>query len=166
MSLTSGESRVARAAGVTVRRATSTDLDAVHALLSESRLPLAGVSDHIEDFLIADAGGDLAGVIGMEHHGAYGLLRSVAVREDLKSCGIGAKLVTRLLSSARDHGVSDVYLLTTTAEKYFPAFGFEVISRGAVPAELSASEEFQGACPDTATLMHLPLQSNSMSHLE
>lgn len=166
MSAKPEEFRGAGGDDVTLRRATLADLNSVRGLLSVSGLPLDGVSDHVEDFVIAEAGGDLAGVIGMERHGAYGLLRSAAVREDLKSCGIGGKLVNQLLASARQHGVTDVYLLTTTAERYFPAFGFSVIPRSAVPGELSASAEFQGACPDTATVMHLPLSSNRSSHGE
>ena len=158
MTLQSQKSSVAGGAEVTLRRATSADLGAVQSLLSDNTLPLEGVSMDLNDFLIAESGGDLAGVIGMERYGAYGLLRSAAVRRDLKSRGIGRKLVDRLLALAREQGVSDLYLLTTTAEEYFPAFGFKIVPRSAVPGALSASAEFQGACPDTAIVMHLPLR--------
>ncbi len=97
-------------------------------------------------------------MIGLERHGAYGLLRSAAVRSELRGRRIGRKLVDRLLASAREQGVLDVYLLTTTAEEYFPDFGFEIIPRSTVPRELSGSAEFQGACPVTAIAMHLALR--------
>jgi amino-acid N-acetyltransferase len=157
------ESRVQGGVSVTLRPATSADLDAVESLLASNKLPLDGVEDFLHDFIIAEGDG-IAGVIGMERHGAYGLLRSAAVRDDVKGAGIGRRLVDRLLASAREDGITDVYLLTTTAEKYFPAFGFERIERSAIPAELSASKELQGACPDTAIVMHLSLSDGENSH--
>jgi amino-acid N-acetyltransferase len=45
------------------------------------------------------------------------------------------------------------HLLTTTAERYFPRFGFEVIPRAEADPKLEASEELRGACPSTAVLM-------------
>jgi hypothetical protein len=37
----------------------------------------------------------------------------------------------------------------------FAAHGFSVVPRAAVPTAVQASEELQGACPDTATVMRL-----------
>jgi N-acetylglutamate synthase-like GNAT family acetyltransferase len=65
--------------------------------------------------------------------------------------------VTSLLADARARGIHDIYLLTTTAEAWFPRFGFVRIARAAVPAALHASEEFRGACPDSAVVMHTAL---------
>jgi amino-acid N-acetyltransferase len=55
------------------------------------------------------------------------------------------------LTIAREHHVDAVFLLTTTAEQFFPKFGFERISRADVPASVQASVEFQSACPASAT---------------
>jgi amino-acid N-acetyltransferase len=46
-----------------------------------------------------------------------------------------------------------VFLLTTTAEAFFPKFGFEQIQRIDVPISLQASVEFQSACPASAIVM-------------
>jgi amino-acid N-acetyltransferase len=46
-----------------------------------------------------------------------------------------------------------VFLLTTTAERFFPRFGFEEIARDEVPASVQASVEFQSACPASAIVM-------------
>jgi N-acetylglutamate synthase-like GNAT family acetyltransferase len=51
-------------------------------------------------------------------------------------------------------------LLTTTAEAYFPSFGFTVTSRATVPDEIRATGEFRGACPESATVMCLTLASH------
>jgi amino-acid N-acetyltransferase len=63
------------------------------------------------------------------------------------------RLVKTILERAAADGVEDVYLLTTTAADYFPRFGFTEASRSDAPEQLSASREFQGACPATAVLM-------------
>ena len=50
-------------------------------------------------------------------------------------------------------GAKALYLLTTTAESYFPSFGFAPTSREAVPEDVRATAEFQGACPASAAVM-------------
>jgi amino-acid N-acetyltransferase len=89
----------------------------------------------------------------MEHYGTVGLLRSVAVDPARRGTGLGGSLVEYVLGRAGAAGINDVFLLTTTAERYFPRHGFAVASREAVPAALAASEEFRGACPASAVLM-------------
>lgn len=134
--------------------ARSGDLPAVLSLLGRADLPAAGVEEHLGSFLVArNDEGRLLGVIGLETYGAVGLLRSLAVEGDSRSKGLGKDLVERLFEIARERGVETLYLLTTTAERYFPRFGFEVIDRAAVPPELQASEELKGACPASAILM-------------
>ena len=59
---------------------------------------------------------------------------------------------------ARERGVSAIFLLTTTAEDFFPRFGFERVSRAAVPESVRASVEFQSACPASAVVMALPIE--------
>ena len=63
----------------------------------------------------------------------------------------------RVLDHARERGVQDVYLLTTTAEDYFPRFGFRRVDRREVPAEVQASVEFRKACPGSAVAMRKSL---------
>jgi len=86
-----------------------------------------------------------------------GLLRSVAVADDWRSHGVGRALVTRVISDAEARGLRGLYLLTTTAERYFPSFGFRPVSRDEVPDDVRATSEFQGACPASATVMTLGL---------
>ena len=62
-------------------------------------------------------------------------------------------LVTRIVSDAESRGIHALYLLTLTAELYFPRFGFERVERDAVPAEIRETVEFKSACPSTATVM-------------
>ena len=57
------------------------------------------------------------------------------------------------LRLARANGVDTVYLLTTTAERFFPRLGFEPITRDQVPTTVQASVEFRSACPASAVVM-------------
>ena len=140
-----------------IESARPSDLAAVAVLLTDSELPTAGVSDHVEQFLVARNGERIVGCIGIEIYDTVGLLRSLAVHEDMRGTGIGERLVHSLLDRAREHGLEAMYLLTTTADRYFPRFGFEVIARDKVDPRLNASEELRGACPDTAVSMRLKL---------
>jgi amino-acid N-acetyltransferase len=136
-----------------IRSATPKDLPAVEQLLRHSELPTVGVKDFINDFLVAEAGNDIVGVVGMEYCCNYGLLRSTAVAPDWRSKGVARQLVEQIIARAESRGTNALYLLTTTAERYFPSFGFVQTTRDAVPDEIKATDEFRSACPASATVM-------------
>jgi amino-acid N-acetyltransferase len=136
-----------------VRNATAADLEAVARLLADNNLPVEGVAENFSNFLVADDEESIAGAIGLERFGSVALLRSAVVAPEYRGSGIGRRLIEELLTQAVRAGIGDVYLLTTTAEEYFPRFGFKRSTRTAVPDSLKSSAEFQGACPETATVM-------------
>ena len=136
-----------------VRAARPADLAAVERLLTTSGLPLDGVADALPTFVVAESGGDLVGVAGLEVCCDNALLRSVAVRPEWRSHGVGRTLVNRVIADAEARGIHALYLLTTSAERYFPSFGFRTISRTEVPTEVRATAEFREACPASATVM-------------
>lgn len=141
----------------TVRPARPGDLPRVEALLTASDLPLDGVTEAFETFVVAEHDGALVGVAGLEVCCDNALLRSVAVAGDWRSRGLGRQLVTRVIAEAEARGIRALYLLTTTAEHYFPSFGFATVARDAVPEDVRATREFAGACPASATVMARPL---------
>lgn len=136
-----------------LRLARPGDWPAVRELLERAGLPLDGLDAGLRHFVVARDGGRLVGVAGLEHYGSSALLRSVAVDAAWRSTGVGRLVVEGALDLARSLGASDVYLLTTTAQDYFPKFGFRCVRRDDLPAALGASEELRGACPDTAVAM-------------
>jgi len=146
-----------RPAGLRVRPARAADYPAVTGLLDAAGLPTAGLSPSLADFLVAEAGDGIVGAVGLEVYGGAALLRSAVVAAAVQGRGVGTALVAGLLEHARPRGVRDVYLLTNTAEAWFPRFGFARIQRDAVPAALHASAEFQGACPDSAAILRRTL---------
>ena len=142
----------------TIRLATPRDAEAVETLLSASGLPLDGVRDALECFVVAEESDRLVGVAGIERCGGgeHALLRSVAVDAAWREQGLGRDLVSRAIALAENRGAKGLYLLTTTAEHFFPSFGFRKIDRNAVPADVQATAEFRDACPASATVMARP----------
>lgn len=110
------------------------------------------------DFIVAEREGELVGVAGLEVYGASALLRSVAVEDSWRGSGVGRTLIDRALEQARQAGIEDVFLLTTTAEHYFPRFGFSCVNRDSVNPGVQASIEFQEACPTSAIIMRKSLR--------
>jgi len=137
---------------VKLRRATAGDLPMLEALLAGRDLPLQGVAENVEGVWVAEGGGRIVGAAGLEIHGRFGLLRSLAVLPEAGNAGIGSRLTWQLLEEAVGQGLREVYLLTTPASEFFPRFGFVRIRRREVPSELQASREFE-ACPTTAVAM-------------
>lgn len=136
-----------------LRAATEADLEQIERLLRVSGLPLEGVREALPTFVVAQSGDAIVGVAGLEVCGDNALLRSVAVAGEWRSQGLGRALVTRVISDAEARGIRALYLLTTTAERYFPSFGFHTIAREAVPNDIQTTKEFQSACPASATVM-------------
>jgi amino-acid N-acetyltransferase len=138
---------------VDFRDARSADLPEVLALLRKADLPSAGVAEALPDFFVADSDGRLIGVAGLEIYRSSALLRSVVVEDEWRGSGVGGRLIDLALEKARARGLEDVFLLTTTAEHYFPRFGFACVAREAVSREVQASVEFKDACPASAVVM-------------
>jgi amino-acid N-acetyltransferase len=103
--------------------------------------------------LVAREDAQIVGTATLELYADGALLRSVAVDSALHGRRIGHRLTEAALALAQRYGIADVFLLTTTAETFFPRFGFEAITRGDVPASVHASIEFRSACPASAIVM-------------
>jgi amino-acid N-acetyltransferase len=142
--------------GAELRVALPSDLPAIEQLLTTSQLPLAGVRDSLSNFVVAEAAGAIVGTAALEVCCDDALLRSVAVAPEWRSRGLGRALVTRVIANAEARGLRALYLLTTTAEHYFPSFGFQQIARDAAPASVRGTEEFTSACPASAVVMCRP----------
>ncbi len=140
-----------------IRAAGPADHSAVQSLLKHADLPLDGVPDDLAHFLVAERDGELVGAIGLAPYGSAALLRSAVVAATERGNGIGEHLVRSLLDKAKHDRVDEIVLLTTTAESWFPRFGFSKVSRDDVPASVKQSVEFTSACPASATVMKLAL---------
>lgn len=143
---------------LTIEPATPGDLLGILELLRHSGLPTQGLADHLADTLVVRNGPRVVAAAALERYTDGDLLRSVVVEDALRGSGIGRRLTLATLERARQHGAREVFLLTTTAEQYFPKFGFSRVDRAEVPESVRQSVEFTAACPASAVVMRKTLR--------
>ncbi|HEY1308225.1 MAG TPA: arsenic resistance N-acetyltransferase ArsN2 [Vicinamibacterales bacterium] len=136
-----------------IEPATRDDGPAVLRLLGKCQLPTDGLLNHLNTAVVARGHDGIVGSAALEVYADGALLRSVAVDATMRGNGLGHRLTEPALELARTLGVPAVYLLTTTAEGFFPKVGFHRIERALVPDGVRASVEFLSACPSTAIAM-------------
>jgi amino-acid N-acetyltransferase len=141
-----------------IEPAREADLPHVRKLLERCKLPLDGVGDHVRTMLVAREGAQIVGTAALELYPDGALLRSVAVHPRRQGSGLGRELTEAALRLAATRGTAAVFLLTTTAERFFPRFGFEEVTRDDVPTSVRASVEFRSACPASAVVMRKRLR--------
>jgi GNAT superfamily N-acetyltransferase len=101
-----------------------------------------------------DEAGSFGGLVRL---GNIALLRSIVVPRAKQRHGLGTDMLAGLIGAARKSGAREVWLLTTTAESFFAANGFERVARTHAPAAIATTSQFKGVCPDSAALMRLVL---------
>jgi len=124
----------------------------IEALLQQCELPYQDCNEHLDKFFGISSGDKLVVIGALQINGATALLRSIAVPPENRGLGLAAAL-----GVARSNGVSELYLLTETAEGYFTRFGFYPIERDRVPAEIKSTRQFESLCPSSAQIMRLDL---------
>jgi amino-acid N-acetyltransferase len=140
-------------AALPIDRARASDAEAVLGLLRQNHLPIDGLTEHLATTFVARQDERVTACASLEVYPDGALLRSVAVSPDLQGRGLGQATTAAALRLAEELNLPAVYLLTTTAEGFFPKFGFERIERQAVPQSVQTSVEFTSACPSSATVM-------------
>ena len=120
-------------------------------LLSACKLPTEDVDLNSQHFWIAELNGQIAGCIGLEPAGKYGLLRSLAVDSNFRNRGIARMLIDHLIANAQ--GIVALYLLTKTVDQYFLRHDFVREPRDLAPKEIQQTKQFAMLCPDSSILM-------------
>lgn len=126
-------------------------------LLQSSNLPYSDLNfkDHL---LIGYYHNDnLVGTGGLEIYDQYALLRSLAVKINVRDLSYGSFITKDLISQARKKNLKAIYLLTETARGFFAVKGFKDIQRHDVPDVVKLSSEFSHVCPVSAACMVLEL---------
>lgn len=142
--------------------ATADDTDAIVSFLSSVGLPIDGVAEHVNDFLLArDDNNELIGCAGLERYGEFGLLRSVAVSPTARHAGVGSCLTARVIETAKQTGVHEVLLLTDTAHDFFAkCFNFKDTKREDYNDEFDRSPEWNLPRCASAAVMKLELEND------
>jgi amino-acid N-acetyltransferase len=140
-------------AKITVTPAASANRQAIEVLLVSQKLPVEDLPASLENFWIAEDGGGIIGVAGLELYQPYGLLRSLAVSPVHRNLGLGNILVRTVEEQAARLALESIYLLTETAKLYFEKRGYTVVERDHVPDAIKRSPEFSHVCPVSAAVM-------------
>jgi fructoselysine-6-phosphate deglycase len=82
-----------------IRQARSSDGRRIKALLKKAELPYEDVEIGRQTFLVATSGGRIGGTVGMEAYGVCGLLRSLAVDDELRGHGLGSELAEEMVEA-------------------------------------------------------------------
>jgi len=131
----------------------------VVALLHSQGLPVSDITDeHLEHFFFIGSDGSPTGLVGVEMYGTEALLRSLVVAETARTQGIGSALVQHAEECASSRRVGTMYLLTTTAEKFFERLGYERFDRLQAPPSIERTREFASLCPASSAFMIKRLQ--------
>ncbi|WP_225309585.1 arsenic resistance N-acetyltransferase ArsN2 [Larkinella humicola] len=146
---------------LSIENARPEDREAVMALLQQAELLTDDLPPELPGFVIAKEQEIGVGVAGLERFGTVALLRSVAVDPQYRGRQIAAQLVDRLLETAKADGLADVYLITTTADRYFERHGFQPIDRQDVPEAIQQTQQFSDLCPSSAIVMKRTVNDNA-----
>lgn len=134
------------------------DLAALKVLLQACGLPFDDLNaEHLAHFFVIKDQGQIVGSVGLEVRGPFGLLRSLALGQSLRGRGLGLQLVKHIEEYARSRQITALYLLTTTADRFFTHLGYQEVPRGSAPAALQETAEFQNICPASAVCMRKEL---------
>jgi amino-acid N-acetyltransferase len=101
----------------------------------------------------------IAGGFGLElDQAGRGLVRSLAVVAHHRRRGIGGALMRQIEALAEGHGVRELWLITTTAERFFNRHGYATVDRGSLPPLVAESAQLQLYCAGDAWVMHKALE--------
>ncbi len=129
-------------------------LRAAVALLAAAGLPSSDLTEpQLEHFLFSGPRDAPTGLVGLELYDGVALLRSLAVAPDAQRSGLGSALLEQAEGYACAHGVRSVYLLTTTAQRFFERHGYRLTSRETCPAAIRSTSEFTSLCPASSALL-------------
>jgi amino-acid N-acetyltransferase len=124
-----------------IRRAHSSDISGIHALIADYAgqgllLPRTReeVRADIANFLVAEESGCLAGCVALDPYGAtLAEVRSLAVAPHARSNGLGGRLLAAAVREARRRRIARVFAVTHATE-FFERHEFR-LTAGGIPPE-------------------------------
>jgi amino-acid N-acetyltransferase len=133
----------------------------IKSILAEYQLPTSDLlSKNLGHFFGCGNTQTPEGVVGLEIYGTVALLRSLAVTADYHGKGYGKALVAEVEHYAQSKGVTELYLLTITAERFFERLGYKRTSREDAPEAIRQTKEFSCLCPLSSAFMVKELPAN------
>jgi amino-acid N-acetyltransferase len=123
-------------------------------LLKKSDLPFEDITPELlKSFYAYRNRNGIVGIVGLEIYEDCALLRSLAVESYERGKGYGKSLIGYAENSAKEKNVKSIYLLTTTAQKFFERNGYVCIDRKEAPEAIKKTKEFSAICPSSSVFM-------------
>ena len=140
------------------RPATVGDLPGIRELLVDAGLASFDIEERLGSTLVSrdEGGGEAESAVTATAcleagEGAWGVLRSVAVRRDVRHMGLGALAIAACIQRARALGIRQLFLQTVRVEAFFERLGFERLDPARLPVVVKGAA--QAGCPASATWM-------------
>ena len=143
---------------LTLQKASKKDIAQIKRLLGDNDLPIQDVEYVPAQFFLLFRDNQLVGMSGIERFGLAGLLRSVVIKEPFRNNNLGMELVLKTIQEAKKMKIHRLYLLTTTAERFFKKIGFTNADRSKAPKSIQTTNEFSNLCPESANFMVLNIK--------
>jgi len=112
----------------------------VEAFLLEADLTVAGL-DETALWMELDAERRITGTTGFELVGRHALIRSVAVRPDLRSSGLGSRLAGFAIDAAAQRGATTAWLFSRRSGPFWQRLGFAQASTADLAAALAGTAQ-------------------------
>lgn len=126
----------------------------VETLLGVSSLPISDLeSNNKVVYYGCYHNGQLISCVGLEKYANVALLRSLAVHSDFQNKGLAITLVQYAESLCKAKQISEIYLLTNTAENFFLNRGYQIYKRADTPSVIKETSQFSEICPSSSSLM-------------
>lgn len=129
------------------------NLTVVRQLLNDVNLPSDDIDEHWKTFLVAKVEDEIIGAIGLELWKYKALLRSLVVKKEFRKLGLGKELYNKCIELAKRNNVTEIGLLTNTAEEFFAKRGFKKIMTDNIPDFIKQTTEFKIYCPSSSAIM-------------
>lgn len=129
------------------------DCEKVLSLLNDADLPADDIYEHLDNFLILKKDAEVIGAVGLEVWNDKGLLRSLVVKNNYRNTGLGKILYEKCIELAKQKNLSEIGLLTTTAEDFFAKRGFMKLTKESIPEFIKRTKEFRIYCPSSSIVM-------------
>ncbi len=141
-----------------IQAAGKKDIKEITGLLNDNKLPTTDIKEDAVQLFVGLFNNKIIGTVGLERYNQVGLLRSLAVEEAFKNQKVGTMLMDWLFDFCVNEKINELYLLTTTAEKYFLKLGFQRIDRNTVPDPINKTREFKDICPASGVAMYMRVE--------
>ncbi len=144
----------------TIRSASFDQWSAIKQLLEGAALPTDDLDGSAYAYFTVYADdSEIKGALALEPLAdQYAMVRSLVVAADMRGQRIGQALLSNVEAQARSKQLTDIFLLTTTADEFFARTGYERIARDAAPECVRTHAQFKSLCPSSAMVMRKRLQ--------